>query len=79
LQRDMLEVGVNLVPNAQVPANCDRDLTDPDREKKMNITPERTRERIIMLVILILVCIAGITALLYKLDHPVPIKMLRSY
>ena len=45
----------------------------------MNITPERTRERIIMLVILILVSIAGITTLFYKLDHPAPTEMLQSY
>jgi hypothetical protein len=45
----------------------------------MNIKPERTRERFLMLVVLVLVSIAGVAALFYKLDHPTPIRVLQSF
>lgn len=48
-------------------------------EQVIDLTPERGRERIIVLVILLLVAIAGFAALFYKLDHPAAMQMFQNH
>jgi hypothetical protein len=42
------------------------------------LAPKLTWGRYLFVVILILVCIAGMAGVYYKLEHPAPIKMLQD-